>query len=227
MPQRVFCTACFAAYIKLGCKESLPHMRKHSTRLKQLQGMPATPVWVESRFEVLKLRYEDQVSLLRKLTDVDLQVFGGYLTVSLAFGSWLSQQQPLEYLALLGLTVIAIVLAMSTTIMLLFNFKRRVEVVATVTNLNEALGLDAAGALTPDKKINATTIFRPWRNVYYLCIWSVFFGLSLLLYSKQVRPNPALEATATGKPVGPPVGQVHVPTSEPTGLPALAPKPQR
>ncbi len=202
-------------------------MRKPSTHLKQLQSARPTPVWVEKRFDVLKLRYDDQVSLLRKLTDVDLQVFSGYLTVSLAFGSWLSQQQPLDYLALIGLAVIAAVLAISTTVMLLFNFKRRVEVVATVKNLNEAFGFEAAGAIIPDKKVNATTVFRPWRSVYYLCISSVFFGLSLLLYSKQVRPNTSLEATATGKPVGLPAGQAHTPASGPTGLPPSAPQRQR
>ena len=142
--------------------------------------LPA-PIWQVNRFDVLKLRFEDQVALLRKLTEVDLQVFGGYLTVSLAFGSWVSQNPIKDHLSILGLIIISLVLAISSTTLLLFNFKRRVEIVATIKNINTALGYDTVGAFVEGKTLNAPTIFRPWRHIYFLCIWSVFCGLLLVL----------------------------------------------
>ncbi len=139
-----------------------------------------------NKFEILKLRYDDQVNLLRKLTDVDLQVFGGYLTIALAFGSWASQNSPTELLSKIGLLLIATVLASSASMLLFFNFKRRIEIVETIKNLNEAFGYETIGLFIPDKKINAHTVFRPWRNVYYVSIWSVFIGNCLILMAKHV-----------------------------------------
>jgi hypothetical protein len=137
----------------------------------------------DKKFEILKLRYDDQVTLLRKLTDVDLQVFGGYLTIALAFGSWASQHPPTAFLSTIGLMVIATVLAGSASMLLFFNFKRRIEIVGTVKNLNEAFGYEVIGLFIEAKKINANTVFRPWCDVYFVAIWSVFIGICLILWS--------------------------------------------
>ena len=159
-------------------------MEKPSQRIKAREPKPAPPVWEEKRFDALKLRFDDQVSLLRKLTDVDLQVFGGYLTIFLAFGSWLSQHPTKELYAILGLTVISATLAVSTSFLLFFNFKRRVEIVGTIKNLNEALGFEEVGTYISGKPLNAPTKFRPWRDIYFLCIWFVFAGILLILLSQ-------------------------------------------
>ena len=142
-----------------------------------------TPFQEDKKFEILKLRYDDQVALLRKLTDVDLQIFGGYLTLALAFGSWASQHPPTALLSTIGLLVIATVLTGSASMLLFFNFKRRIEIVGTVKNLNEALGFETIGLFIEGKKINVNTVFRPWRNVYFVAIWSIFIGICLILWA--------------------------------------------
>jgi hypothetical protein len=144
------------------------------------------PLWEEKKFDLLKIRFDDQVSLLRKLTDIDLQVFGGYLTISLAFASWVTQQAPKESGSILGLALISGVIAVSATVLLLFNAKRRVEVVGTVKNLNLALGYDVVGAYIEDKKLNADTKFRPWKNVFFFCIWTVYAGILLVLFRANI-----------------------------------------
>lgn len=171
-------------------------------RLHKAPPVPPKSMFQEKRFDILKLRYDDQVTLLRKLTDVNLQVFGGYLTLSLAFGSWVSQHPIKDLPSRGGLTIISLTLAIATTTFLLFNAKRREEIVATVRNLNEALGYESVGLFLPDQSINAKTKFRPWRNVFFLCIWSVFAGTSLLVFA-QSEPNSPLHsrAIATQKPV--------------------------
>ncbi len=159
-------------------------LEKPSRRAASRSKTPQPPIWEERRFDALKLRFDDQVALVRKLTDIDLQVFGGYLTISLAFGSWLSQNPRRDASAIVGLLVISLTLAISTSFLLYFNFKRRVEVVATIKNINVALGYEEVGAYIPSRALNAPTIFRPWRNIYFLCIWFVFAGILLILTSQ-------------------------------------------
>ncbi|MFZ4701891.1 MAG: hypothetical protein ACOYMG_17735 [Candidatus Methylumidiphilus sp.] len=132
-------------------------------------------------FEALKLRYDDHVALLRKLTDLDLQIFGGYLTLALGFGSWASQHPQRGPWVILGLLLIAFALSLATAALLHYNFRRRKEAVETLKNINMALGYEAVGAYIEGKKINAETTFRPWRGIYLLVIFAVFLGLVIIL----------------------------------------------
>lgn len=161
-------------------------MQKSSSSETKSPAKSSKSLWAENHFDILKLRYDDQVTLLRKLTDIDLQVFGGYLTVSLAFASWASQYPPTDTRSTVGLLIISLAFAFAASIMLLFNFKRRLEIIETVQNINEALGYETVGALIEGKKINAKTKFRPWRNLYFFVIWVVFAGLALLLSAEMV-----------------------------------------
>jgi hypothetical protein len=58
--------------------------------------------------------------------------------------------------------------------------------------------------------------------------FACWFALLVLnLPGKEVRPNPSLERTATGKPLGPPAGTVNLPASGPSAFPASAPQLKR
>jgi len=52
-----------------------------------------------------------------------------------------------------------------------------------VKNLNETFGYETIGLFITGKMINANTVFRPWRNVYFVAIWSVFIGICLILWA--------------------------------------------
>ncbi len=135
------------------------------------------------KFEALKLRYSDQVELLREMTRIDLKIFIGYLTLQLAFGGWLSTHIFDNIIIKIGLLLIDLSLAGITSKLLYNNFRRRKEVAQTVRNLNEALNFNRVSYYLPDLKINSTTIFRPWW--YWLLIGIIigFLGVVLIIFS--------------------------------------------
>jgi hypothetical protein len=45
----------------------------------------------EEKFEALKMLHDNQAELLRFMTALDFKIFGGYITLQLALGSWLAE----------------------------------------------------------------------------------------------------------------------------------------
>lgn len=96
-------------------------------------------------FEALKMRYEDQVELLREITKLDLQIFSGYLTLQIALGGWLIAH-PLQSLMMqIGMLLIDAALAAIAGYLHYSHFHRRREAVDTIKNLNRALGFTEQG----------------------------------------------------------------------------------
>ena len=148
----------------------------------------AQPAYHGHEFEALKLRYEDQVALLRTLTTIDWQVFTSYITVQIVLGSWIIQH-PIDSIFLkAGLAIIDFTLASITGWLLFNNYKRRIEVVGTVKNLNEALGFTKPDIYIPDKAINPPTIFRPWVYGYIVGVITGALGIALIIFSSSVIP---------------------------------------
>ena len=132
-------------------------------------------------FEALKLRYDDHVSLLRKMTDLDLQVFGGYLTIALGFGSWASQNPQDIPSVKFGLLLISLALSLAAAALLHYSYHRRREAVETLKNINIALGFETDGVYLEGKKINSHTTFRPWRGTYLLTIFAMYLGHVIIM----------------------------------------------
>lgn len=136
----------------------------------------------EQEFEALKIKYADQVELLRFMTKLDIQIITGYLTVQLVLGAWVAARPIQGYLAELGLTVIDLGLAI-VAFMLLFNHnKRRTEVVETVKNINEALGFDKPCIYLSGKAVNAQTKRRPFFRWLVTGIVLGFAGIFLVIW---------------------------------------------
>jgi len=136
----------------------------------------------EKKFEALKLRYTDHVELLRTMTKLDLEIFGGYITLQLALGSWLSQNYPKHLWGKLGILLIDLALSVIAFVLLRNSAKRRVEAVETLMNIQSALGYDRVGVYLPDKAINADYTYRPWKHWFYLGIAAGFAGIIILLF---------------------------------------------
>lgn len=133
-------------------------------------------------FEILKLRFEDQTSLLRKMAEIDLQVMTGFTTVQLVFSAWLSQAKISSCEMKLGLLIITVIFSMLTIRILYNNYQRRNEVVSTIKNLNSALGLSDADIFLTGKAINAETKYRPWFWPYITGIICITGGTLIVLY---------------------------------------------
>jgi len=141
-----------------------------------------------NKYDALKFRMTDQVGLLVKMSEIDLKIFIGYITLQLALGAWLVTKQDLlpsseeqRLISLVGLFILDIVLAGLAGKFLFNNYKRRSEVVETVKNLNEALGYNKPGVYI-DKAINSNTHFRPWWYWYLVGIISGVIGIALIMH---------------------------------------------
>lgn len=133
-------------------------------------------------FEILKLRFEDQTSLLRKMTEIDLQVMTGFATVQLVFSAWLSQAKISSCEIKLGFLIITVIFSLLTIKILYNNYQRRNEVVSTVKNLNSALGLSDADIFITGKAINAKTKYRPWFWPYIVGVICIACGTLIVLF---------------------------------------------
>ena len=134
------------------------------------------------KFEALKLRFLDQVELLRVMTQLDLKIFTGYLTLQLAFGGWLSTTDIKSLLIKIGLLTIDLSLTGLASKLVYNSYRRRKEVVATLKNINDALNFNTLDYYIKDSKINATTKFRPWWYWYLIGIYAGFTGIVLIIF---------------------------------------------
>ena len=140
------------------------------------------PIYEDHKFEALKLYYESHVSLLRELTNTDLRVFTGYITLQIAFGGWLSQN-PLQGVGLkVGMLLIDLMLSGIVGVLLWNNYLRRREVVTILKNLSEALGFDTPDIYLPGRVLNVPTSFRPWWYWYLVGIAIGAAGIALIIF---------------------------------------------
>jgi len=128
------------------------------------------------------MRYEDQVELLRFMTALDFQIFGGYITLQLLVGSWLGEHAPAATAACIGIAIIDAALAIVAAALIHNDYMRRTEVVATLKNIATALRFTEAGAYLPEIPLNPTTKLRAWRCWYWLGILFAFAGIIVLLF---------------------------------------------
>jgi hypothetical protein len=134
------------------------------------------------RFEALKMRYEDQVKLLRFMTQLDAQVFGVYFTLQLALGSFLARPALPPHLGVkIGLATIDFTVALIAFIFLHNNFHRRKEIGAALKNVMTALGFYEPGVFlsTP---LNAPSKYRAWGPWYVVGVALAFAGVMLVLF---------------------------------------------
>lgn len=141
------------------------------------------PIYKDHEFEAAKLRYEDQVEVSRFLRTIELKVMSGLVTVQLLLGAWIYTHPPSGIwmrISFLTLDAGFAVLAGS----LLWNFnRRRVEIVGTIKNLNEALGYEQEGVYLADKAINSPSVTRLLYGWYIFGIGLTFIGFCSVLFA--------------------------------------------
>jgi hypothetical protein len=140
------------------------------------------PAYEGNRFEALKVQYETQASLLRYLTDVDLRIFTGYISMQIVFGGWLSQSHTRNLAVGLGLSIIDFTLSGVAAWLLHNNLRRRKEVAATVWNLNKALGYREEDIYLEGEPLNTPSEFRPWWWGYFAGIAAGWVGVLAIIW---------------------------------------------
>ena len=137
------------------------------------------------QLDILKIRYQDQVELLRFLTSLELKVIFGYFTVIAAIVAWIITKAPSTFD---GQVVLSCIIGISTVCVIYYLYsqkKRRDEAVATVVNLNEAFGLYEIGKFIEGKAINPPHKYKPLFPVYLLAIMVVGLSSIYLIVSTQ------------------------------------------
>ena len=177
------------------------------------KSQPAFTLGDEQKFEALKMRYKDQVELLRYMTTLDFRIFGGYITLQLLLGSWLSQHSPAAFSARIGVAAIDLALTIVATALLHNEFKLRTEVVATLKNIAVALRFSEEDVYITPGTLNAPTKFRAWRHWYLLGIVVAFCGIVFLLFSDAFAAPTAPPMSAT--PMSPTPMSATPPASSP------------
>jgi hypothetical protein len=140
------------------------------------------PTYLDHEFEALKIRYEDQVELLRTLTKLDLQIFTGYLTLQVALGGWLSSRPISQSQTQWGIFLVDLALSFIAGMLLYNDHRRRGEVVQTVQNLCEALGFTKEGVYLPSRPLNPHTEWRSWCYWYLIGIGVATIGVTLIIF---------------------------------------------
>ena len=136
-----------------------------------------------NKLEILRLGFDNQVSYLRMMSDVDLKIFFGYMTVQLILASWLAEH-PLETLSLKGgILLIDFAFAILAINAFRVNQIRRKEAVRVLANLCEALGFTVEDALLPGKCIQASVPIRPWTWLYNVTAIVAVIGVGIVVLS--------------------------------------------
>lgn len=158
--------------------------------------MQQTPSYEGNKFEALALRYQDHVELLRSLTQIDLRIATALVTVQLVLGGFIATQQSLGFVTRLGLIFINIGVCIFAFRLLYLNYVRRREAVATLKNLNSALGFSEKGIYLPDRAINPSKEefaqpgkdFRPWLRWYLVIVGLCVVGLIVIVFGFAPQP---------------------------------------
>jgi hypothetical protein len=139
----------------------------------------------EQRFEALRMRFEDQARVLTTMTDLDLRIFGGYISIQLALGGWLGQRPPTEIWAALGIAIIDLAMAAIAGVMLRHNAVYRIEVVRNIKNALDAFEFTRLGAYLHDRPLNSMGTTRRWAPLYYAGILAGYIGVLLVIFSRR------------------------------------------
>jgi tellurite resistance protein TehA-like permease len=134
--------------------------------------------YIGHEFEALKLRYEDQVCLLRRITESENKLFLAFIGFQLSAFVWVAKSASLDD-CLSGVVLIFANVALSLLLFLflLRNYERRNEVIATVRNINEALGFTAIGVYLPEKTLNPE-----YRAIKFPVLYQSSVAISCLIF---------------------------------------------
>lgn len=137
----------------------------------------------DQKFQAALARFQDHVEILRALTGIDLQIFGGYLTLQLGLAAWLAENPPSLWPARSGIFLIDATLSALAVKLLYNNYRRRMEVVASLTNVRAYLGFARSGEYLQGSALDAPTTFRPWWWWYVIGISVTLAGVAIVLFA--------------------------------------------
>lgn len=140
----------------------------------------------DRQYALAEMIYKNQVELLHNLTQVDLKLFFGYLTLQLVAGGWIASHQDMfrHPDVRQGMVVINCVLSSIALFFIIAGRLRRAEVIKTVIRCKQVLGfythiMDGdPGEELENSKLRSWV----WGIAFCLGIIFSFVGFILVLY---------------------------------------------
>ena len=111
----------------------------------------------QQKFDAIIYRHQDQAQLSQKLTDIDLKIFFGFITIQILLGSFIIvniQKIQETVFANYGIMIMDFVFMITCLIFLKHNKNRRREVIEVLINCNEFLKYEKTDYYLKDKSIN-------------------------------------------------------------------------
>ena len=154
--------------------------RKKKKTNQEVESTSKLDLLPNEKFEAVKYRHENQTKALQKMSDIDLKIFIGFLTLQLVLGGFIAQTN-LDLTSKIGLGIIDLSLSLICTVLLYNNYRRRKEVVETVKNCNNALKFDTPDFYITTKSIDSKTKFRAWFWWYIIGVIVSVFGILVII----------------------------------------------
>ncbi len=160
------------------------------------------PLYKGHEVDILVARYAQQAEHLRSLDLYDVRIVSGFLTVQILLGAWIYTHPIKAICPKASLLLIDFALLVCCAAVLRTSTVRRWEIVETIWNINEALGLYEIGAYLTNKAINPEC--RKHRSFlwYYIISAVGFVGVIFVSFTRLAAADKLDEITARGLLVG-------------------------
>ena len=141
-----------------------------------------------NKLEILRIGYDNQLRYLRLMSDLDVKVFTGYITVQLVVANWVARPPLTGIYVKWGVFLVDIAFTALAIAVLHNNQKRRNDSIDVLRNLSEALGFTVKGvflagrAIHPGKEIEEKVPRRPWIKLYYAGSIVSAVGIGLIIF---------------------------------------------
>ena len=138
------------------------------------------PLTSEQKIEILKLVYTEEGQNLRFETSTAQRLMTYFVTVELALGSWVASADPFDNGGRIAIFILNLVFGAFVTVLIVLNYRRRLEVVMPMRRALRALQLEERSAYLRDEPIHAWRVKASWRNWY--------IGMVVLFCAAQALP---------------------------------------
>lgn len=135
------------------------------------------------RFEALKVGFVNKTEYLRILSQKDLRIFSGYITVQLVLAGWLSKNPISDRGREAAIFLIVLALALIVTMLIYKNNVRRGIAVEDLALLSEALKYTVPGAYLEGKVLQAVPKVRSSFGWYAGAIVVAVIAIALMIFT--------------------------------------------
>jgi len=125
--------------------------------------------------------YVEQIRYLRYLSQIDLRVFSGSITVQIVLAGWLSSVKSTGYPFKVIFIVLDLCLVLSAVLLLGRNANRRKIEVAKLSKILEALEFTKDGWYLPAGSLLDPPVVRSSLTLYWLVLFASFLGVAAIL----------------------------------------------